>query len=95
MSTRRARARLKFETVAAYGAASLLPVLVLGVVLAGNYRADARRRGVAEGRSEAAVVAQTAVEPLMDGRPLSQPLTPAELSPLRRLAGTVAAITWS
>ena len=63
----------------------LIPVLVLGVVLAGNYRSLARERGVAEGRSEALVVAQTAVEPILDGRPLSNGLSATELRDLRRL----------
>ena len=34
--------------------------------------------GLAEGRSEATLMAQTAVEPLLDGRPLSRGLSPVE-----------------
>ena len=71
--------------LAAYALMGLVPVLVLGVVLAGNYRSLARERGVAEGRSEALVVAQTAVEPILDGRPLSNGLSATELRELRRL----------
>jgi diguanylate cyclase (GGDEF)-like protein len=54
-----------------YAAVSLVPVLVLGVVLAATYRVEARRRGVAEGRAEAGLVAHSAIEPLLDGRPLA------------------------
>jgi hypothetical protein len=49
-------------------------VRVLGAVLAASYRVEARRRGIAEARSAAALVAQTAVEPLLDGHPLSEGL---------------------
>jgi diguanylate cyclase (GGDEF)-like protein len=44
------------------------------MVLAATYRQEARRRGVAEARSEAGLVARTAIEPLLDGRPLSRGL---------------------
>jgi diguanylate cyclase (GGDEF)-like protein len=70
---------------AMYAGASLLIVAGLGAVLAASYRSQARARGVAEGRSEAILVAQTAVEPLLDGRPLSEGLSPSETSDLDRL----------
>ena len=41
-------------------------------MLASSYRSEARRRGIAEGRSEAALIAHTAVEPLLDGHPLAE-----------------------
>jgi len=62
-----------------------VPVLVLGVVTSAGYRSAARQRGVAEGRSEALVVAQTAVEPTLDGQPLSLGLTTTEQADMRRL----------
>jgi diguanylate cyclase (GGDEF)-like protein len=68
-----------------YAAISLVPVLLLGVALAAGFRSEARQRGLAEGRSEAVLVAQTAVEPLLDGRPLSDGLSPDEETALRRL----------
>ncbi len=70
---------------ALYAAISLVPVLILGAVLAITFRGEATRRGLAEGRSEATLVAQTAVEPLLDGRPLRLGLSPAERIALRRL----------
>ena len=91
------------RTLAAYAAMVLVPILVLGVVTAADYRSAARRRGVAEGRSEAIVVAQTAVEPILNGRPLSLGLTAIERADMRRLVATAvgeqmssasACVTW-
>jgi len=70
---------------AIYAAISLVPVLVLGVVLAASLRGEARQRGLAEGQAEATLVARTAVEPLLDGRPLSLGLSTTEQGALRRL----------
>jgi diguanylate cyclase (GGDEF)-like protein len=72
-----------------YAAISLAPVLLLGVLLAASYRSEARERGMAEARSEAALVAKTAVEPLLAGHPLSEGLTPTEKRNLDRLVGRV------
>ncbi len=68
-----------------YAAITLVPVVALGAVLAISFRSDANRRGLAEGRSEATLIAQTAVEPQLDGRPLSQGLSAAERVALSRL----------
>jgi diguanylate cyclase (GGDEF)-like protein len=73
-----------------FAAISLVPVLVLGLVLAGSYRSEAARRGLAEGRSEALLMAQTAVQPIFGGRPLSDGLTPTETAQLHQL--TVGAV---
>jgi hypothetical protein len=54
---------------ATYAVVSLVPVLVLGFVLANAIRHQADQRGLAEGRSEALLVAQTAIEPQLTGRP--------------------------
>jgi diguanylate cyclase (GGDEF)-like protein len=63
---------------AVYAILSAIPVIVLGFILAGSFRDEALQRGLSEGRSEARLVAATAVEPLLDGRPLSAGLTGAE-----------------
>ena len=68
-----------------YAAISLVPVLLLGLLLAWSYRTEARQRGIAEGRSEALVVAETAVEPRLSSRPLSQGLTPSEKASMQTL----------
>jgi diguanylate cyclase len=78
---RRSTARL----TALFAAVSLVPVLLLGVVLAAAIRGEADRRGLAEGRSEAILVAQTAIEPQLDGRPLSAGLSASETRGLYRL----------
>lgn len=72
---------------ATYAAISLVPVLVLGVALAASYRTEARQRGVAVGQSEAMLVARTAVEPVLDGRPLAQGLSPSEVDDLKQIVG--------
>jgi diguanylate cyclase len=77
--------RSKVRLFALYAVLSLVPVLLLGVVLAAAIRSEAARRGLAEGRSEAVLVARTAVEPQLDGRALSAGLSPAERQGLRRL----------
>jgi diguanylate cyclase len=68
-----------------YAAVTLVPVVVLGIVLAITFRSDANRRGLAEGRSEAALIAQTAIEPRLDGRALSAGLSAQETSDMERL----------
>ena len=70
-----------------HAAITLIPVLILGLVLAAGYRSEARQRGLSVGKSEALLVAQTAVEPILDGRPLSGGLTPGQTAELQRLVG--------
>src|ERR1700680_856585 len=70
---------------AVFAAIMLVPVVLLGVILASSYRSEASRRGIAEARSEALLVAQTAVQPLLDGKPLAQGLSDAERLGLNRL----------
>jgi diguanylate cyclase (GGDEF)-like protein len=72
--------------VLTYAAVTLVPVVLLGAALVVSYQAEARGRGLAEGRSEALLVAQTAVEPRLTGRPLSDGLTPDELASMKALA---------
>lgn len=74
---------------ALYAAISLVPVLALGIVLAASFRGDADARGLVEARAEAKLVAQTGVEPLLDGRSLSTGLSAGERDGLRRLAARV------
>src|SRR6478752_7152617 len=66
--TRKPRATFRLFVVSA--ALSLVPVVVLGLVMASSYGSEARQRGIAEGRSEAQLIAQTAIEPLLDAAPL-------------------------
>lgn len=68
-----------------YGMLSLIPVSMLGWALGISYRHEAQRRGLAEGRSEALIVAQTGVQPLLGAQSLSAGLTPTETASLRQL----------
>src|SRR5437763_4223189 len=74
-----------------HAAISLIPVIVLGSALAVDFKSEAHRRGLTEGESQAALVAQTAVEPLLDGQPLSNGVTPQERAGLERLVGRAVA----
>ncbi len=68
-----------------YAAITLVPVLVLAVVLAVTFRSDANQRGLQQGRSEATLIAQTAIEPQLDGQPLSAGISAEDRRTLRRL----------
>ena len=72
-------------------AVSLVPVLVLGLVLAASYRSDAAARGLAEGRAQAALFAHIAVEPLLAGADLSRPLTAEEVAGLDQMSRSAVA----
>ncbi len=63
----------------------LVAVLIIGLVLALSYRSEIDRRGLAEGRTEAVLLSQTAIGPLLNGRALSQGLDPAEQASMHRL----------
>jgi diguanylate cyclase len=86
MKLHAAASRSASRLFALYALVSLVPVLVLGLVLAVTYRHNADQRGLAEGRAEAGLLARTAVAPLLSGRPLSASLTPAENAALRRMS---------
>jgi diguanylate cyclase (GGDEF)-like protein len=73
-----------------FAVASLVPVLVLGLVLASSYRSDAAARGIAEARAQAALFAHIAVEPLLAGADLSRPLTPEDVAGLDQMSGSAA-----
>ncbi len=68
-----------------YALITAIPVVLLGLVLAAAYRSEATQRGISEGRSEAVLVAETAVEPILDGRPIGQGLSPTEVAAMNRL----------
>jgi diguanylate cyclase (GGDEF)-like protein len=70
---------------ATHAAITLAAVLGLGVVLGITFRNDTNQRALAQGRSEAALIAQTAVEPQLDGRPLSAGISASGRASLQRL----------
>jgi diguanylate cyclase (GGDEF)-like protein len=63
----------------------LCAVIVLGLVLAASYRSEATRRGLAQGRSEAILMAETAVAPRLGGELLGKGLTSIETDDMNRL----------
>jgi diguanylate cyclase (GGDEF)-like protein len=71
---------------AVYATASLVLVVLLGVVLAASYRSEAERRGLVEGLSEARLISNTAIEPLLAERPLADGLLPLQEAQVRRVA---------
>jgi diguanylate cyclase len=91
MTLRSAAPRSASRLFAVYAIASLVPVLVLGLVLAGSYRRDANMRGLSEGRAEAGLLARTAVAPVLSGATIGTSLTRSEASAMRQMSGTAVA----
>ncbi|TMK89095.1 MAG: bifunctional diguanylate cyclase/phosphodiesterase [Actinobacteria bacterium] len=65
-----------------HAAISLIPVLVLGGALLLNFRSEAQRRAFNEAQDQAELVAETAIQPLLDGQSLTKPVAGAELTAL-------------
>jgi len=63
----------------------LIPVVALGVALALTLSSEAKHRGLVQGTDEARLVAQTAVEPLLDNGPIRTPISHDEKVRLGRL----------
>ena len=57
---------------------SLIPVVVLGGALLWNFRTEANKRGLSEAQAQAKLVADTAIEPLLDGKPLNPGVPPVD-----------------
>jgi diguanylate cyclase len=73
---------------ATFALVMLAAVIVIGLVLGLSFRSDASRRGLAEGRAEALLIAETAVGPELNGRPLSDGLTSLEVASMNHLVAT-------
>lgn len=69
----------------------LVPVVLLGFALAASYRAEADQRGLSVARSEALLVAQTSIEPILGEQVLTGRPTGPELAELNRLVSTAVA----
>ena len=63
---------------AAYAVASLVPVLLLGVVLFRDYRQQGVDRALVQGRAQASVIEEMAIAPVLGKRDLAAGLRPAE-----------------
>jgi diguanylate cyclase (GGDEF)-like protein len=63
---------------AAYAAASLVPVVLLGAVLVRGAQREALESGLEQGRAQAAVIEEMAIAPALTGTDLDQQLTAVE-----------------
>ncbi len=84
---RRAIKRGTARLFAKHAVISLIPVLTLGVVLAVGTRNGALQRELSQGRAEAMLVGQTAVEPLFSGKTITQ-LSAEQRSEVARLVAS-------
>jgi hypothetical protein len=73
---------------ATFALVMLIAVVVIGLVLGLSFRSEASERGLGEGRAEALLMAQTAVGPELDGRPLSDGLSAREIADMNLLVAT-------
>ena len=72
------RPRTVTRLFAVYAALSAVPVVALGLVLDSTYRHAAQDQGLAQGRSQAAVIEEMAISPALSGDDLSEGLSPGE-----------------
>jgi diguanylate cyclase (GGDEF)-like protein len=69
---------------ALYAVLTLVPIAVLGFVLAQQFRADLERRGLEEGYATAQAISHSAIGPALSGDTLSDGVSPAERRTLIR-----------
>jgi diguanylate cyclase len=72
------RSRAGSRLFIAYAVASLVPVLVLGIVLSSNYRREGHDRALSQGRAQAAVIEQMAIAPMLGKQDLREGLDERE-----------------
>ena len=80
----RARSHRGMRLFAVYAAASLVPVVALGIVLTRGYHDGGRTHALDQGRAQAAVIEQMAVAPALTGADLDRGLDEAERDRLQR-----------
>src|SRR3954447_18834920 len=78
------RSRAGSRLFIAYAVASLVPVLILGVVLSSNYRREGHDRALSQGRAQAAVIEQMAIAPVLGKQDLREGLDAREREGLRQ-----------
>ena len=76
--SRKHRSRAGSRLFAVYAVASLVPVLVLGVVLLRSYRHEALDRALGQGRAQAAVIEEMAIAPVLGKRDLTNGVSAAD-----------------
>ncbi|HTR70418.1 MAG TPA: bifunctional diguanylate cyclase/phosphodiesterase [Mycobacteriales bacterium] len=91
METHVASPRSATRMFVVYALISLIPVALLGLALAGSYRQSAAARGLSESRAKAALLARTAVVPLISRANLSDGLSPHQNAALDRMSAEAIA----
>lgn len=76
--------RRAFRLFTVYAAASLVPVVALGALLAVSYRNDRDRSGMTEARNQAALLSDDVVAPALGATPLHDSLPPDAAEALAR-----------
>lgn len=84
MNPTAARVHSASRLFAVYVAVSLVPLVLFGLLLAASYRSEATRRGIAEARAMAELIANTSIQPLLDGTDLRAGLLADTVRDLRR-----------
>jgi diguanylate cyclase (GGDEF)-like protein len=74
-----------------YAAATLVPVVWLGVVLSQTFTQEVDRAALREGEMQARAIADSAIEPFLDGRPLSDGLSDEARTILTQTTGNLLA----
>jgi diguanylate cyclase (GGDEF)-like protein len=72
------RSRAGSRLFLVYAVASLVPVLILGVVLSSNYRREGHDRALSQGSAQAAVIEQMAIAPVLGKQDLREGLNARE-----------------
>ena len=75
---------------ARFAALSLLPVLALGGILAGQYRQEVQRNGVEQGQAQAEMIGRLLSDTQLDGHSLQSGLTPPETQRISNFAAAEA-----
>src|SRR3954453_1492791 len=86
MVLHRVRAAARSRLLVTYLVASLVPVLLLMLAVPAALRLGAQSRGLAEARSQAALIGRTAVEPDLTDAPVTGGLSAEEAADLQRLS---------
>ncbi|HEY7438017.1 MAG TPA: EAL domain-containing protein [Acidimicrobiia bacterium] len=73
-----------FRLFIVYVAASAVPLALLGIGLGHLYKSQMDRRSLDQAQSEASAITNAGIQPVVAGRDLSKPLTPAERAALLR-----------
>jgi diguanylate cyclase (GGDEF)-like protein len=76
--------RSVWRLYATYALLGLIPVGIIGALLSQSFNTAAQARGLAQARSEAVLLAQTVVDPLLSGQPLDKGLSGSSMGMLNR-----------